>query len=143
MRMQKLSSTTSIGDNPHDCRCEGIADNASPSQSPPGNESTSGRWVRVCKLDEIGSEGQLYKFEDQNVSILLANQNGVIHAVDSVCTHADADLSTGFLGPDGIRCPLHLSAFGLDDGIPKNPPAEKPLRVYNIKIDDDYVYVGV
>lgn len=144
MRMQKLSSTTSIDDNLHDCRCENIADDASPSRPPSRNESAAaGGWIRVCKLDEISSEGQMYKFEGQNVSILLASQNGIIHAVDSVCTHADADLSAGFLGPDGIRCPLHLSAFGLDDGIPKNPPAEKPLRVYNIKIDDDYVYVRV
>lgn len=99
-------------------------------------------WVRACKLDDL-SDGQLYKFEHHDTSILIVNQNGTIRAVDSVCTHADADLSTGFLGPDGIRCPLHLSVFDLCDGAPKNLPAEKPLRVYNVKIEDDWIQIGV
>lgn len=142
MRMRRLNSTTSIG-NEHCHACNDDDDNdtiAASQQSNSNNESV--KWIRACKLDEL-SNGQMYKFQDQNMSILLANQNNVICAVDSVCTHADADLSTGFLGPDGIRCPLHLSVFGLDDGVPKNPPAEKPLRVYDVKIDDGWVHVGV
>jgi 3-phenylpropionate/trans-cinnamate dioxygenase ferredoxin subunit len=36
-------------------------------------------------------------------------------------------------------CPLHLSVFKLDDGIPKNLPAELPLKTYNVKIEDNRV----
>lgn len=60
-----------------------------------------------------------------------------------ICTHADADLSTGFLDQQGVRCPLHLSVFNLDDGRPQNPPAERPLAVYNVKITDGEIYVEV
>lgn len=131
--MQRLNSTTST-DN---CNHTRGGDNN-------GNgAAASNRWIRVCGADEVSGDGQLCRFEDEKNSILIANQNGTIHATDLVCTHADADLSTGFLGPDGIRCPLHLSVFDLKSGNPHNPPAERSLRVYNIKIDDGHVYVEV
>lgn len=97
----------------------------------------------MCGTDDVGESGQLCGFSDGDLSVLVANKDGTIHATDLICTHADADLSTGFLGPDGIRCPLHLSVFDLVSGKPQNPPAEKPLRVYNVKIDNGHVYVGV
>ena len=63
--------------------------------------------------------------------------------MDLMCTHADADLSAGFLSDQGVRCPLHLSVFNLENGAPQNPPAEKALNTYNIKIDDEVIYVEV
>jgi len=91
-------------------------------------------------MSDVSEDGQMFKAEDQN--ILITNHNGKIHATDLMCTHADADLSCGFLGPDGLRCPLHLSVFDLETGTPRNPPAEKPLRVYDVKIHDGHILVG-
>ena len=71
----------------------------------------------------------------------MANLKGKIHATDLICTHADADLSTGFLSDEGVRCPLHLSVFNLVDGKPQNLPAEIPLKTYNVKIDGNEIYV--
>lgn len=73
----------------------------------------------------------------------MANQKGKIFATDLICTHAEADLSTGFLSDEGVRCPLHLSVFNLQDGVPQNPPAEAPLKTYNVKIEQDEIYVEV
>ena len=100
------------------------------------------QWVKACNLDQVDN-GQLFGFEYEDKKILLANQNGKIFATDLICTHADADLSTGFLSEDGVRCPLHLSVFNLENGQPQNPPAESPLRTYNVKIDQDEIYVEV
>ena len=99
-------------------------------------------WINVCNLDQV-KEGELFGLTHENKKILLANVNGKIHATDLICTHAEADLSTGFLSEEGVRCPLHLSVFNLDDGKPQNPPAEAPLKVYNVKIDDNKIYVEV
>ena len=82
-------------------------------------------------------------FNQRTKKILLANQKGKIFATDLICTHADADLSTGFLSDEGVRCPLHLSVFNLQDGNPQNPPAEIPLKTYNVKIQQNEVYVEV
>lgn len=75
--------------------------------------------------------------------ILLARIDGRVSATDLICTHADADLSMGFLDQNGVRCPLHLSVFDLQSGEPQNPPAERPLNIFNVKIEDGSIYVEV
>ena len=97
-------------------------------------------WIKACNLEQV-KEGQLFGFVHNDKKILLANLKGKIHATDLICTHADADLSTGFLSEEGVRCPLHLSVFNLENGKPQNLPAEIPLKVYNVKIDDKEIYV--
>ena len=100
------------------------------------------QWVKACALDEV-KEGELFGFHTDDKKILLANQKGKIFATDLICTHAEADLSTGFLSDEGVRCPLHLSVFNLESGEPQNLPAEEPIKVYNVKIDDNKIYVEV
>lgn len=99
-------------------------------------------WIKACTVDQV-KEGQLFGFVHDDKKILLANLKGKIHATDLICTHADADLSTGFLSEEGVRCPLHLSVFNLNDGKPQNLPAEIPLKVYNTKIDGNEIYVEI
>jgi len=99
-------------------------------------------WIKACNLEQV-KEGQLFGLTINDKKILLANLKGEIHATDLICTHANADLSTGFLSEEGVRCPLHLSVFNLEDGKPQNLPAETALNVYNVKIDNNEVYVEV
>ncbi len=99
-------------------------------------------WIKACNLEQV-KEGQLFGLTINDKKILLANLNGKIHVTDLICTHANADLSTGFLSEEGVRCPLHLSVFKLEDGKPQNLPAETALNVYNVKIDNNEVYVEV
>ncbi len=99
-------------------------------------------WIKACNLEQV-KEGQLFGLTINDKKILLVNLKGKIHATDLICTHANADLSTGFLSEEGVRCPLHLSVFNLEDGKPQNLPAETALNVYNVKIDNNEVYVEV
>ncbi len=101
-----------------------------------------GDWVKACKKDDIAS-GKLFSFDHNEKKILLANLDGKLYATDRICTHEEADLSTGMLSEEGVRCPLHLSVFNLQTGEPQNPPAENPLKTYNVKIDQNEVYVEV
>ena len=100
------------------------------------------KWVRACNKDQV-SVGKLFDFDHDNKKILLANLNGKIYATDRICTHAEADLSNGFLTQEGVRCPLHLSVFDLKTGNPLSPPAERPLKTYNVKIQENEIYVEV
>ncbi len=101
-----------------------------------------GDWVKACKKDEVAS-GELFSFDHNEKKILLANLDGKLYATDRICTHAEADLSTGMLSEEGVRCPLHLSVFNLQTGEPQNPPAENSLKTYNVKIDQNEVYVEI
>ncbi len=99
-------------------------------------------WIKACNMEQV-KEGQLFGFVHDGKKLLIANLKGTIHATDLICTHADADLSTGFLSEDGVRCPLHLSVFNLVNGKPQNLPAEVPLDVYNVKIDANEIFVEI
>jgi nitrite reductase/ring-hydroxylating ferredoxin subunit len=81
--------------------------------------------------------------ELEGTKVLLSNIDGEVHAVSSVCTHEDYDLSQGFMLDGGVVCSLHLSQFDLKTGEVYNPPAERPLRVFNVKIEDGTVFVEV
>lgn len=100
------------------------------------------RWIKACGLDQV-KDGQLFGFHTDDKKILLANQKGTIFATDLICTHANADLSTGFLSEEGVRCPLHLSVFNLENGKPQNLPAEIALKTYNTKIEQNEIYVEI
>lgn len=99
-------------------------------------------WIRVSDANSL-SNGDLIGFDYNNKKILIAKTQGKIYATDGICTHEYADLSTGFLNEEEktVTCPLHLSIFKLDNGVPQNPPAEMPLKTYNTKIEDNGVYV--
>lgn len=99
-------------------------------------------WIKVSDVESL-SNGDLIGFDYNDKKILIAKARDRIYATDGICTHEYADLSTGFLNEEErtVTCPLHLSVFKLEDGIPQNPPAETPLKTYNTKIEDNGVYV--
>ena len=99
-------------------------------------------WVKACSTDSIG-QGEMFSFDYNEKKLLLTNMNGKIFATDRTCTHADADLSTGFLTENGLTCPLHLSVFNMGDGKPQNPPAENSLQTYRTKIQDNNILIEV
>jgi nitrite reductase/ring-hydroxylating ferredoxin subunit len=81
--------------------------------------------------------------ELEGVKVLLSNLEGEVHAVSGVCTHEDYDLSEGFILDGVVVCTLHLSQFDLKTGEVYNPPATVPLRVLNVKIQEDAIFVEV
>jgi len=105
-------------------------------------ENLLSKWVRVCSIEEL-KKGQMLDFDYDDKKILLVNLNSKIYATDRICTHAEADLSTGILSDEGVTCPLHLSTFNLETGVPQNLPAEVPLKTYNVKIEQNEIYVEV
>lgn len=81
--------------------------------------------------------------EVAGTKLLLSLVGGEVHAVSGVCTHEEFDLVDGIVIEDAVTCPLHLSQFDLRTGQVYNPPATEPLRVFNVKIDGDMVFVEV
>lgn len=94
-------------------------------------------WVKVCE-DESLKPGELFEFDYQDKKILLVKLDKKIYASDRICTHAYADLVSGILNEKEktVTCPLHMSVFNLENGIPQNLPAEEPLKLYETKISD-------
>jgi 3-phenylpropionate/trans-cinnamate dioxygenase ferredoxin subunit len=99
-----------------------------------------GEYVKVCELSDIPPD-TMYPADVSGVRLMIANVDGSLFAVDRICTHATADLSTGFLSDSEVTCPLHLSRFNLADGKVLSPPATEPLKTYRLKVQVSTVYV--
>ena len=99
-------------------------------------------WVKVCEVKML-NKGDMIDFDHDEKKILMANINNKIYATDRICTHAYADLSTGFLNEDEntVTCPLHMSRFNLESGVPENLPAEEPLKTYSTELRDGWIHI--
>ena len=99
-------------------------------------------FIRALPLSEL-QLGTMAGVELEGTKVLLSNLEGEVHAVSGVCTHEEYDLSHGFILDNAVICALHLSQFDLSTGEVYNPPAEVPLRVFNVKIEDGVIFVEV
>jgi len=105
-------------------------------------EEEEQQWVKVCNEKSL-KNGDMLDFDQGSKKILISKIGGNVYATDRICTHAYADLSTGIMNEEEktVTCPLHLSAFKLDTGIPQNLPAEQPIKTYKVKIQDNSIYI--
>jgi len=108
------------------------------------NSDRASPWIRACKTEDLKNSNPL-DFDYEDKKILITNVDNRIYATDRICTHAYADLSTGFLNESEktVTCPLHMSIFDLENGKPLNLPAEDPLKTYNVKVESDWVWIMV
>jgi 3-phenylpropionate/trans-cinnamate dioxygenase ferredoxin subunit len=75
--------------------------------------------------------------------VLVINTGGEFHAVQGICSHEYFELDKGFLTAGTLTCALHLSRFDLENGEPLDPPAEEPLAVYPVEVEDGRVVIEV
>jgi 3-phenylpropionate/trans-cinnamate dioxygenase ferredoxin subunit len=78
---------------------------------------------------------------DGTEPVLLVNVAGNVSAVQGICSHEYFELDRGFLTAGTLTCALHLSRFDLGTGDPLDPPADEPLAVYPVTIEDGRILV--
>jgi 3-phenylpropionate/trans-cinnamate dioxygenase ferredoxin subunit len=78
---------------------------------------------------------------DGTEALLLVSVGGVVRAVQGICSHEYFELDRGFLTAGSLTCALHLSRFDLVSGEPLDPPADEPLAVYPVTIEDGRIAV--
>jgi len=98
-------------------------------------------FIKVAQVSELKT-GEMMAVTIGDDQVLLANIEGNFHAIDDVCSHAYACLSDGVINGEEVACPLHGGSFNAMTGAPMNLPAEEPLRVFQIKIEGDDIFVA-
>ena len=68
---------------------------------------------------------------------------GTLHATQGICSHEYFELDKGFLTGDTLTCALHLSRFDLETGEALDPPAELPLALYPVEVEDGQVVLDL
>ena len=114
-------------------------------------------WTTALAVDDLApGTRQVVKLADR--SLLLLNELGTIHAIDSICPHLKLSLKKGKVTPEGsLVCPWHRSEFDLETGSVKKwcpfPPvvgsmlgkisSENNLGVYPTKIENGQISVDL
>jgi 3-phenylpropionate/trans-cinnamate dioxygenase ferredoxin subunit len=100
-------------------------------------------WHRVCALEDL-EVGKPEAEEVDGVALaFVRTEPDRVHAIYDMCSHANVALSEGEVVGGEIECWLHGSTFSLTTGKPTCLPAVDPVPVYQVKIEDGFVYVAV
>ena len=99
-------------------------------------------WIEVVHENSIQVDScNIFETVLGTILILKTTVDGKLRALSGICTHEQYVLETGLIQENTLICPLHLSAFDLDTGEAQNPPAELPLEVFNIKVEDGKIFI--
>jgi 3-phenylpropionate/trans-cinnamate dioxygenase ferredoxin component len=103
------------------------------------------RRIDLLGVDEVPEGTMKMALVDGVDQVLVINTGGSqgIRAVQGICTHEYFELDKGFLTGGTLTCALHLSRFDLSDGEPLDPPAELPLAVYPVVVEDGRILIEV
>jgi 3-phenylpropionate/trans-cinnamate dioxygenase ferredoxin subunit len=99
------------------------------------------RRIDLLGVDELGDGEMRMVFVDGTDQVLVIRQGDEFTATQGVCSHEYFELDKGFLTAGTLTCALHLSRFDLSSGEPIDPPAEEPLAVYPVVVEDGRVII--
>lgn len=99
-----------------------------------------GEFVPVARVSEL-SPGQMKAVGAGRERLLLANVDGVFYALRDECGHQRFSLSKGRLDGYVVECPLHFAQFDVRTGKLILGPVAEDVPVYEVRIEEDTVYV--
>ena len=98
------------------------------------------RFVPVAKVFEL-PPGQMKMVVADRARLLLANVEGTFYAIRDECGHDWAPRSRGKLEEYIVQCPRHFARFDVRTGQLLSGPLAEDVAVYEVRIDEDTVYV--
>ena len=101
------------------------------------------RRVDLLGVDEVPDGTMQMAWVDGTDQVLVVNTGGTLRAMQGICSHEYFELDKGFLTRDSLTCALHLSRFDLETGEPLDPPAEVPLAMYPVVVEDGRIAIEV
>jgi 3-phenylpropionate/trans-cinnamate dioxygenase ferredoxin subunit len=101
------------------------------------------RRVDLLAVDEVPDGTMKMAWVDGTDQVLVINTEGQLRAVQGICTHEYFELDKGFLTGGTLTCALHLSRFDLRDGEPLDPPAELPLAMYPVIVENGRILIEI
>ena len=96
--------------------------------------------VRVCGVDEV-EPGRYRCFIEGDLSFLLCNVKGVIHAIINQCSHMKVPLDGGRQFGKDFICPMHGARFDIATGKALSGAAVARLKTFPVTIEGDDVIV--
>ncbi|SFI80424.1 Rieske (2Fe-2S) protein [Planctomicrobium piriforme] len=96
---------------------------------------------RVADLQEIPSLGRKSIILQDEIPALLLRVDDVYYCVEDVCSHDGQPLTNGPFDGHDVTCPRHGAKFDVATGKPTKMPATEGIRVFDVEVRADGVYV--
>ncbi|MHB8619588.1 MAG: Rieske 2Fe-2S domain-containing protein [Chloroflexota bacterium] len=97
-------------------------------------------WKRLCAIEDVPEEDPREFEVEGDLKVLVLNTGTGYFAYQASCPHMDTPLAEGILEGTTLTCHQHLWQWNAETGEAKGL-AEMPLRRYETKEEDGYLYV--
>ena len=97
--------------------------------------------VRICPVDDIKPGNALRGTIENHPIALVRLEDGNFRAIDDKCSHGEISLSEGFVEDETLECWAHGAKFDLNTGVPLSLPAYEAVKIYEVIIENDEVYI--
>jgi 3-phenylpropionate/trans-cinnamate dioxygenase ferredoxin subunit len=101
------------------------------------------RRIDLLAVDEVPEGTMKMAWVDGVDAVLVVNAEGHLRAMQGICSHEYFELDKGFLTRDSLTCALHLSRFDLESGEPLDHPAELPLALYPVIVENGRIFIEI
>jgi nitrite reductase/ring-hydroxylating ferredoxin subunit/uncharacterized membrane protein len=98
------------------------------------------QFTPIASVDDL-EENTPYRFEVNEVPIVVVRQGGFFYALSDVCAHLGRPLSGGEVHNGCITCPAHGSTFKLENGAVVTGPSAYSQPTLDVRVRDGYVEV--
>jgi nitrite reductase (NADH) small subunit len=100
-------------------------------------------FVPVARVGDIpAGEGRTFQVGQKLVAVFYVD--GKYSAIDDICPHMGASLSTGYVEDGGVTCPWHAWRFSISDGKwLDNPQSKLCQKTYAVQVIGEDVCVAV
>ena len=105
-------------------------------------------WFPACRPSDVPENGGVcVKYKNEQIALFNFTRRGEWYASQNMCPHRmQMALSRGMigshLGEPKVACPFHKKTFSLLTGECLNGE-ECSITTYPVKIENDFVYIGV
>jgi len=99
-------------------------------------------FFKVARTSEIPQGGKKL-VEVDFLPVAIFNIGGEYYAIEDVCTHDGGPLAEGELENEEIICPRHGARFNVKTGQALCMPAFESVECYEVKIENDDIYISV
>lgn len=99
-------------------------------------------WKKVCHKDELEMDDVL-GFEDNEKLYAVYQVKDGFYCTDGLCSHENADMTSGYVQDNFVECPKHNARFNVKTGEALRKPACKDIKTYEVKVEDNHIYINI
>lgn len=99
-------------------------------------------WTTIGKREQVDPDNPMGA-EIDGAKVGVFEVDGALYALEDVCPHAHALLSSGFVDGGEVECPLHNAVFDICSGRHLRGEPCRDLKIYPIRVVDSDVQIDV